>query len=116
MTGPDGGGFPSAPRDRDPTGAPILSGGPGRPGEPAPPPEPQSPDQLPADPEAYDSPRAAQARARGLSAPYIAGGTDPDPERGRREERRLGVLLIVMIVVVVLLGFVLGIIQNLFAA
>jgi len=77
------------------------------------PPEPGAPDQLPADPDAYDSPRAKQARARGLSAPYIAGGTDPQPERGRREERRLGILLIVMIVVVVSLGFVLGIVQNL---
>ena len=37
--------------------------------------------QLPPDPEAYDSPRAAQARARGLAAPYIAGGHDPDLER-----------------------------------
>ncbi|HXG26521.1 MAG TPA: hypothetical protein VNL94_06690 [Candidatus Binatia bacterium] len=70
-------------------------------------------EQPPPDPEAYDSPRAKQARARGLSAPYIAGGTDPNPEPGRREERRLGILLIAMVVVVVLAGFVLGIIQNL---
>ena len=103
---------PPGPPQRDPTGAPLL------PIETAPPParrppEPASPDQLPPDPEAYDSPRATQARARGLSAPYIAGGNDPDPERGRREERRLGLLLILMIVVVVSLGFVLGIIQNL---
>ena len=77
---------------------------------PASPPEA---DALPPDPEAYDSPRAAQARARGLDAPYIAGGTDPNPEHGRREERRYAVILIVMIVVVVLSGFVLGVIQNL---
>jgi hypothetical protein len=64
--------------------------------------------QLPADPEAYDSPRSVQARARGLAAPYIAGGTDPDPETGRREERRYLVLLLMMVVVVVLSGFVLG--------
>jgi hypothetical protein len=46
----------------------------------APPDEGQSPQPqpLPPDPDAYDSPRAAQARARGLAAPYIAGGEDPD--------------------------------------
>jgi hypothetical protein len=69
--------------------------------------------QLPPDPDAYDSPRAIQARARGLAAPYIAGGEDPHPERTRREERRYLVLLLVMIVVVVFAGFVLGVIQNL---
>jgi hypothetical protein len=63
---------------------------------------------LPADPEAYDSPRGVQARARGLAAPYIPGGTDPDPEAGQREERRYLRLLIVMVVVIVLSGFVLG--------
>ena len=67
---------------------------------------------LPADPEAYDSPRATQARARGLSAPYIAGGLDPDPDAGHREERRYLRLLIAMVVVVILAGFVLGIIAN----
>ena len=106
---------PPSSTERGPTGAPLLptDRGPGPPpGEPVLP-EPASPDQLPPDPEAYDSPRAAQARARGLSAPYIAGGHDPDPEGARREERRLGILLVVMIVVVVSLGFVLGIIQNL---
>ena len=68
---------------------------------------------LPADPEAYDSPRATQARARGLAAPYIAGGEDPNPEQTRREERRLRILLIAMVVALVLSGFVLGILQNL---
>ncbi len=68
---------------------------------------------LPPDPEAYDSPRAVQARARGLAAPYIAGGDDPQPETGRREERRYLVLLLVMVVVVVLSGFVLGYIAEL---
>jgi hypothetical protein len=72
--------------------------------------------QLPPDPEAYDSPRASQARARGLAAPYIAGGTDPNIEQTRREERRFKILLIAMIVVVVLAGFVLGILQNLLGA
>jgi hypothetical protein len=69
---------------------------------------------LPPDPDAYDSPRGVQARARGLAAPYIAGGTDPDPETGRREERRLLVVLIVMVVVIVLSGFVLGYLALLF--
>jgi hypothetical protein len=110
MTGPERGEPPPSARDRDPTGAPMFPAGQGRPEKP--PPEPASPDQLPADPAAYDSERATQARARGLAAPYIAGGRDPNPEVGRREERRLGLLLIAMIVVVVSLGFVLGIIQN----
>ncbi|HET7182734.1 MAG TPA: hypothetical protein VFI15_10920 [Candidatus Limnocylindrales bacterium] len=77
---------------------------------PASPPAPDA--ALPADPEAYDSPRASHARARGLSAPYIAGGLDPNPEAGRREEQRDLRLLIAMVVVVVLAGFVLGIIAN----
>lgn len=72
-----------------------------------------SPEPLPPDPHAYDSERNASARARGLKAPYIAGGRDPDPEVGRREERFYGRLLLVMVVVVVLAGFVLGIIANL---
>jgi hypothetical protein len=67
---------------------------------------------LPADPDAYDAPRASQARARGLAAPYIAGGLDPDPEAGRQEDRRYVRLLIAMVVIVVLAGFVLGIIAN----
>jgi hypothetical protein len=73
-------------------------------------------EQLPADPEAYDSPRATQARARGLAAPYIAGGTDPDIEATQRSERRLKILLVAMIVTLVLSGFVLGVLQNLLGA
>ena len=72
----------------------------------------QTASALPPDPEAYDSPRATQARARGLAAPYIAGGEDPDPEQTRRRERRYRIALVAMIVAVVLLGFVLGILQN----
>jgi hypothetical protein len=70
-------------------------------------------DELPPDPAAYDSPRATGARARGLAAPYIAGGRDPDPEGTRRRERRYVRALIVMVVVIVLAGFVLGIIASL---
>lgn len=68
---------------------------------------------LPADPAAYDSPRAAQARARGLSTPYIPGGRDPDPDGARREERFYLRLLVIMVVVIVLSGFVLGIAASL---
>ncbi len=68
---------------------------------------------LPPDPEAYDAPRGVQARARGLLAPYIAGGQDPDPDAGRREERRYLRILIAMVVVIVLSGFVLGYVAQL---
>ena len=67
---------------------------------------------LPPDPIAYDSERATQARARGLAAPYIAGGIDPNIDETRRREGRDRRLLIAMIVVIVLAGFVLGIIAN----
>jgi hypothetical protein len=66
------------------------------------------PTRLPPDPEAYDSVRAQHARARGLAAPYIAGGRDPDPAAGRREERFYGRLLVIMVVALVLGGFVIG--------
>jgi hypothetical protein len=74
-------------------------------------PDPRAP--LPADPAKYDSPRAELARARGLDAPYIAGGEDPDPETARREERFYLRILVVMVVVIVLGGFVLGILGTL---
>lgn len=70
---------------------------------------PGAAEPLPPDPAAYDSPRAAAARARGLAAPYIAGGRDPDPDAGLREERFYGRILLVMVAVIVLGGFVLGI-------
>jgi hypothetical protein len=69
--------------------------------------------ELPPDPDAFDSPRATQARARGLAAPYIAGGEDPEIDRTRSEERRLLRLLVAMIVVIVLAGFVVGIVARL---
>lgn len=75
---------------------------------------PQAP--LPPNPDEYDSPRATQARARGLAAPYIAGGTDPEIEATLRRERRYVRILVAMIVVVVLSGFVLGYIAKLFGA
>ena len=63
---------------------------------------------LPPDPAAYDHPRAELARAKGLETPYIPGGTDPDPDQGRREERRLLRILLVMVIAVILAGFVFG--------
>ena len=63
---------------------------------------------LPPDPAAYDSPRSERARAKGLKAPYIAGGLDPDPAAGRAEERRLGRLLVLMVAAIVASGFVIG--------
>jgi hypothetical protein len=64
---------------------------------------------LPADPAAYDDPRASLARARGLDAPYIAGGRDPEPEAGLREERFYGRLLLFMVLGIVGITFVLTI-------
>jgi hypothetical protein len=69
---------------------------------------PTQPVRLPPDPEAYDSVRAQHARARGLAAPYIAGGRDPDPATGRREERFYVRLLVIMVLALVFGGFVIG--------
>lgn len=68
---------------------------------------------LPADPAQYDSDRARIARAKGLPTPYIAGGRDPDPGKGLREERFYGRLLLGMVIAIVLAGFVLGILITL---
>jgi hypothetical protein len=65
---------------------------------------------LPPDPAAYDDPRAELARARGLSAPYIDGGRDPEPDEGLREERFYGRLLLLMVVAILGTAFVLTII------
>lgn len=69
-------------------------------------------EQLPPDPDRYDDPRAELARARGLEAPYIPGGEDPEPEAARREDRFYGRLLVIMVVAIILGGFVLGIVIN----
>ena len=66
-------------------------------------------DGLPADPAEYDSARAQIARAKGLQAPYIAGGRDPEPEIGLQEERHYGKLLLWMVLVLMFGGFVVGI-------
>jgi hypothetical protein len=64
--------------------------------------------QLPPDPAAYDDPRNARARAKGLEAPYIAGGEDPDPAAGLAEERHYGRLLLAMVLTILAAGFVIG--------
>jgi hypothetical protein len=68
---------------------------------------------LPPDPAAYDSERSAAARARGLAAPYIPGGRDPDQAQAESEDRRYLRLLLIMVVIIVLAGFVLGFIAAL---
>ena len=67
----------------------------------------------PADPAEYDSERAQSARARGLAAPYIPGGRDPDPAPGLQQDRRYTRLLLFMVGAIIVAGFVLGIIANL---
>lgn len=83
---------------------------PAEPAEPREPAEPGGPEELPPDPVAYDDPRAELARARGLSAPYIPGGRDPEPDEGLREERFYGRLLLVMVIAILGATFVLTIV------
>lgn len=64
----------------------------------------------PPDPAAYDTERSAAARARGLAAPYIPGGRDPDQAAADREDRRYLRWLLIMVVAIVLGGFALGIV------
>lgn len=77
------------------------------------PPAHPSATSLPPDPAAYDSERNAAARARGLAAPYIPGGRDPDQERADREDRHYVRILVVFVIVIVLAGFVFGILAAL---
>jgi len=74
---------------------------------------PRPPGDLPPDPVAYDSPRAERARAKGLDAPYIAGGSDPGLAAAQAEERRLGRILLAMVLLIVSAGFVIGILVTL---
>ncbi len=69
--------------------------------------------ELPADPARYDSPRAVAARRRGLEAPYIPGGDDPELAETLERESRDTRLLIGMAITIVLMGFVLGIVGAL---
>jgi hypothetical protein len=70
---------------------------------------------LPPDPDQYDAPRNEAARRRGLDAPYIAGGIDPEIDRTLDRERRYVRFLLAMVVIVVLAGFVLGLAGALLA-
>jgi hypothetical protein len=76
-------------------------------------PQPSSGPMTMAEYEEAMSPRAQLARARGLSAPYIPGGHDPNPEQGLREERHYMRLLIWMVVAIVGGGFALSILYVL---
>ena len=60
----------------------------------------------------YDD-RNVAARRRGLEAPWIEGGEDPDLAETLRREEPYRRLLIVMVIGIVLLGFVLGVIGSL---
>ncbi len=75
--------------------------------------DPAAAQRLPADPAEYDSPRAQIARAKGLEAPYIAGGRDPDPVTGLAEERHYGKLLLAMVAALMFGGFIIGIVLTL---
>ena len=68
---------------------------------------------LPPDPAAYDSERSTAARRRGLAAPYIPGGRDPDQANAEREDRRYLRILLAMVVVIIAAGFVLGFVAAL---
>ena len=71
-------------------------------------PTPEAPTEpTPLPPEGFTE-RAAHARARGLAAPYIAGGDDPELVETLRRERVYVRVLLGMIVAIVLSGFVLG--------
>jgi hypothetical protein len=63
---------------------------------------------LPPDPARYDEYRNVAARKRGLEAPYIAGGDDPQLAETLRHERRYVRILLAMVGLIVATGFVLG--------
>ncbi len=63
-----------------------------------------------ADYERAMSERNQHARARGLSAPFIPGGEDPDPEATRRREQPYVRLLVLMVAAIIIGGFALSII------
>jgi hypothetical protein len=65
------------------------------------------------DPAAYDTERNAAARRRGLAAPYIPGGRDPDQAAAEREDRRYLRILLAMVIVIVAAGFILGFVAAL---
>jgi hypothetical protein len=72
--------------------------------------DPQHPPRPPApDPTAYDAPRNAIARNKGLEQPVITGGGDPGLPSAKAEDRRLSRLLLAMVAIIVASGFIIGI-------
>ncbi len=63
---------------------------------------------LPPDPAKYDAVRNEHARRRGLNAPYIAGGEDPDLDEALARERPYVRILVGMVALIIFLGFFLG--------
>jgi hypothetical protein len=63
---------------------------------------------LPPDPAKYDEVRNEHARRRGLNAPYIAGGDDPDLDQELARERPYVRILLGMVGLIIFLGFFLG--------
>lgn len=61
------------------------------------------------DPIAYESPRNARARAKGLEAPIISGGGDPDLATALATDRHYFRLLVWMVVIIIASGFLIGI-------
>jgi hypothetical protein len=70
----------------------------------------ERPPDDPAEPTPEPTERDLAARARGLSAPYLPGGRDPDPEATQRQERRYLLALIGMVALIVGTSIVLTII------
>ena len=65
---------------------------------------------LPPDPIAYDSPSATSTPGcEACPAPYIVGGTDPDPEVGLARGAQVRALLIWMVATIIVAGFMIGI-------
>jgi hypothetical protein len=72
-----------------------------------------NPEPLPPDPAKYDAVRNEHARRRGLNAPYIAGGDDPDLDGELARERPYVRILVGMIALIIFLGFFLGFLSAL---
>jgi hypothetical protein len=68
---------------------------------------------LPPDPVKYDEVRNEHARRRGLNAPYIAGGDDPDLDQELVRERPYVRILVAMVALIIFLGFFLGFVSAL---
>ncbi len=67
-----------------------------------------NPEPLPPDPAKYDEVRNEHARRRGLDAPYIAGGDDPELDEALARERPYIRILLIMVALIVFLAFFLG--------